>query len=393
VDDGLLDDLLLVHRIDQLAKMVVRDGRRVDRGELDQYRHIVKHREVWIAQARKRKQEQLQRKIKPLLNGDDLQQDNPLWGPGVPEGPHLGKIKQSIELLQIKGIVSTTEEALHAARNHIVLHHLCTRPDVYLESLRSQGLLDDILPEMDALVGLEQTGPYHREDAYTHTLNVVRNLPADASWALRLAAVFHDIGKHDVRTFDQEKGEYHFYGHEQKSLELLEEVYQRFCWGDSCFNQVKVNWLIANHIRFQMDWTALKNPYKTIEKMFLRDARTGKDVPASYVDDLMRLRKADSDGADAADPALRQQKERDLKIFAELLAEARRRFDEHKALALEVAQVQRCWNGHLVLKHFQAEGPEVGRLVRLGQEFVRSGLADDRQPSLEEIINYLNDAK
>lgn len=391
VDDGLLDDLLLVHRIDQLAKIEVRDGRRIDEGQLDHYRHIVKHRTAWVAQAQKREQVHSRISIKPLVSGYDLQKDNPLWGPGIPEGAHLGKIKYSLEQLQLKGIISTTQEALHTARNHIVLHHLCTRPDEYLENLRNQQLLDEILPELAALIGLEQTGPYHQEDAYTHTLNVIRNLPADASTALRLAAVFHDIGKRDVRTYDQEKGIYHFYRHEQKSLEMLEEVCQRFCWTDTCFNQVKVNWLIANHILIQMDWTALNNPYKTIEKLYLRNNRTGKELPVSYIYDLVRLRKADSDGADVVDPAIKQQKEQDLKIFTKLLDEAKRRLAVNKAQALENERIRRIWNGTLVLMHFQVNGPDVGRLVRLGQNYVRSCLADDQVPSLDEIVGYINE--
>lgn len=182
-----------------------------------------------------------------------------------------------------------------------------------------------------------------------------------------------------------------FYRHEQKSVEILEEVYQRFSWTDACFNQVKVNWLIANHIRIQMDWEALKNPYKTIEKLFLRNNSTGKELPVSYVYDLMRLRKADSDGANAADPAIKQQKEQDLKIFTKLLDETKRRLAENKAQALEDEHVRQIWNGNLVLKHFQVSGPEVGRLVQLGQNHVRSCLADDQVPSMEEIVSYLNE--
>jgi hypothetical protein len=34
---------------------------------------------------------------------------------------------------------------------------------------------------------------------------------------------------------------------------------------DTCFKQNKVNWLIANHIRIQMDWSELEKPLKTIE--------------------------------------------------------------------------------------------------------------------------------
>jgi hypothetical protein len=222
---------------------------------------------------------------------------------------------------------------------------------------------------------------------------VIRNLPANASKALRLAAVFHDIGKGRTRSLDTVEGAYHFYGHEKKSLEMLEQVNDRFGWTDTCFNQNKVNWLIANHIRIQMDWSALEKPLKTIEKLFIRDSRTGKDLPATWVDDLVRLRKADSSGTDVADPAIRRKNEQNLATFIALLAEARRDYAHRKAVALVNKRVSKYWNGRLVLEHFQVSGPAVGRLVRRGQAYVRDALSAGQIPSIEEIRGHLENQK
>lgn len=357
--------------------------------KLDHYHDIVNQRRQWTREAERKAQALRRMQLKPFVDGADLKKHTPLWGPGLTEGPALGKIKLSLERQRAMGLIQTRRQALQAARNHIVLHHLLAQPDSYLEALREQGLLDAVLPELSGLIGLAQTSPYHQEDAYTHTLHVIRNLPANASKALRLAAVFHDIGKSRTRSLDAVKGAYHFYGHEKKSLEMLEQVNDRFGWTDSCFNQNKVNWLIANHIRIQMDWSAFEKPLKTIEKFFIRDSRTGNKLPASWVDDLVSLRKADSSGTEVADPAIRRQKEKNLATFIALLAEAKRGCARREADALANERVHKYWNGHRVLEHFQVSGPAVGKLVRRGQAYVRAVLSSGQVPSLNEIVSYL----
>ncbi len=62
-----------------------------------------------------------------------------------------------------------------------------------VELLDFFGLLEMFLPEVHALKGLEQPKQYHLYDAYVHTLKAIEAVRCDLQ--LRLAALFHDIGK------------------------------------------------------------------------------------------------------------------------------------------------------------------------------------------------------
>lgn len=69
---------------------------------------------------------------------------------------------------------------------------------VLAEADKALALLDDLnyfqeyIPELYRLKGLEQN-KFHTKDAWDHTRQVVRNAPAQV--LLRLAALFHDLGK------------------------------------------------------------------------------------------------------------------------------------------------------------------------------------------------------
>ena len=65
---------------------------------------------------------------------------------------------------------------------------------------------------------------HHAHDVWRHTLEVVRFAPAEST--LRWAALLHDAGKPGTRSVGPD-GEVHFYGHEARSLELTEGVFER----------------------------------------------------------------------------------------------------------------------------------------------------------------------
>lgn len=89
--------------------------------------------------------------------------------------------------------------------------------------LAHTGLLDLWLPELRPLVGCGQNR-YHRFDVWTHTLATVDGVPAEP--ALRWAALLHDTGKPETRTFGP-GGDVRFHGHEGRSLELAATVLER----------------------------------------------------------------------------------------------------------------------------------------------------------------------
>ena len=67
-------------------------------------------------------------------------------------------------------------------------------------------------------IGFKQNNIWHIYDVYEHVLHVVDGVRGDL--CLRLAALFHDLGKPFVYKEDEE-GVGHFYGHWAKSNEIF----------------------------------------------------------------------------------------------------------------------------------------------------------------------------
>jgi tRNA nucleotidyltransferase (CCA-adding enzyme) len=89
--------------------------------------------------------------------------------------------------------------------------------------LAESGLLDLWLPELRPMLGCGQNR-HHRYDVWTHTLEVIRQAPAESG--MRWAALLHDAGKPASKTFSED-GEAHFYGHEARSLDMAEAILAR----------------------------------------------------------------------------------------------------------------------------------------------------------------------
>jgi len=135
---------------------------------------------------------------------------------------------------------------------------------------------DAIFPEIARLKGFAQNTPYHRHDVYRHTLEVLRRMPSDL--ALRLAALFHDVGKFNTRTED-DKGIHHFYGHAKSSRAIAESVLKRLKFDNATTSRVLA--LVERHdMRITPDRLAVK---RLINKFGTEAAR-----------DLLTLQAADN---------------------------------------------------------------------------------------------------
>jgi tRNA nucleotidyltransferase/poly(A) polymerase len=161
------------------------------------------------------------------------------------------------------------------------------QPQLALRQLHTWHVLDEVLPEVTALCGLDQPRP-HVYDAYEHSLaalawaarldRLLREedepadaievvvlaalLPWQAAWTayleveptvdwprwlwLRLAALAHDWGKPATRSVDAQ-GRVHFYHHEEHSAELVAERLQR--WRCSAAATAFVRRLCREHMR------------------------------------------------------------------------------------------------------------------------------------------------
>ncbi len=81
------------------------------------------------------------------------------------------------------------------------------KPSVGWRLLDMAGLLDQILPELAALKGVETREGKGHKDNFLHTLQVVDNVAArsDSEW-LRWAALFHDIAKPVTKKYERGVG-------------------------------------------------------------------------------------------------------------------------------------------------------------------------------------------
>ena len=101
---------------------------------------------------------------------------------------------------------------------------LGAEPARALKLARDTGVLVNVLPEFEQAIGFEQESRYHDLTVDEHTFMVVQ-AAADLGYSLavRLAAVFHDLGKPHV-AWRGDDGRLHYYakpGHSQQSHEQV----------------------------------------------------------------------------------------------------------------------------------------------------------------------------
>lgn len=107
-------------------------------------------------------------------------------------------------------------------------------PD-YLRIAYDTGVTSVILPEFDLCMETAQHHPHHCYGVGEHILRSMLEIPAVKE--LRLAMLFHDIGKPQVLTED-DKGVTHFHGHSQVSAELAKKTLRRLKFDNATIHTV-----------------------------------------------------------------------------------------------------------------------------------------------------------
>jgi poly(A) polymerase/tRNA nucleotidyltransferase (CCA-adding enzyme) len=93
--------------------------------------------------------------------------------------------------------------------------------------LNQLGLLSHIIPELEAAIGCEQGG-IHAYDVFEHLLRTLQ-AAADKEYTteMRLAALFHDIGKPATRRTGGKHKHYTFFGHEVVGARMTKAILER----------------------------------------------------------------------------------------------------------------------------------------------------------------------
>lgn len=119
------------------------------------------------------------------------------------------------------------------------------------ELLDETRLLQEILPEVAAMKGVEQPPQYHPEgDVWIHTLLMLEQLPAGCPATLAWGVLMHDVGKPPTFTPPAgPNGRIRFDEHAEVGTRMAEEICRRFRFSNDRTDQIAA--LVANHMRFK----------------------------------------------------------------------------------------------------------------------------------------------
>jgi len=124
-----------------------------------------------------------------------------------------------------------------AERIQTELTKLVTSPHPeYLRSAWETGITAVFLPEFDRLMCTPQKNPHHCLNVGEHTLRAMQAVRPDK--ILRLAMLFHDFGKPDCASAD-ENGTDHFHGHGAVSSKMAEEILKRLRYDNDTIDRVR----------------------------------------------------------------------------------------------------------------------------------------------------------
>ncbi|HBM45540.1 MAG: PolyA polymerase [Parcubacteria group bacterium GW2011_GWF2_38_76] len=146
------------------------------------------------------------------------------------------------------------------------------------------GLLRYIVPELEEGIGVKQNSD-HIYEVWEHGLRALGHA-GERKWSLevRLAALFHDIGKPRTRGWNEDKKDFTFYGHDVVGERMAKKILERLRYSSETSD--KVLKLIRNHMFFT-----------DIDKITLSAVRRiVRNVGKENVWDLMSVRACDRIG-------------------------------------------------------------------------------------------------
>ena len=225
------------------------------------------------------------------------------------------------------------------------------------------GLLKHVLPEIEALKGVEQSKKYHQEgDAYRHTLMVLRNAPPGLE--NQIGALLHDVGKPQSTEILGDVIKSH--GHDEVGAEMAEAILTRLKFETPVVQRVKM--MVKNHMRPHL---LTEDRDKQVSVKALR--RFIRDVGEELVDAVLDLSRADELGRI---PSINN------------IPDLRAKIDEvRKGPSVSAKPVL---NGKEIMDLLSLKtGPDVGRatkeLTEIGDEYAEQGKELTKELAKEEL--------
>ena len=227
-----------------------------------------------------------------------------------------------------------SEERIRAELDKLVV---VPAPGAGLWFLVRTGLAEEFLPELPALA-LEQDPIHRHKDVLAHTIAVVEKTSPDR--ILRLAALFHDVGKPKTRSFGP-NGAVSFHHHEMVGARMTRDRMRALRYSNEDVEQVSR--LVELHLRFhtyKLGWT------DSAVRRYVRDA-------GDLLDRLNELTRSDCTTRNAARARALSKRMDDLEVRIAELKEKE-----------ELDAIRPDLDGRAVMAHLGIPpGPQVGKAL------------------------------
>ena len=152
-----------------------------------------------------------------------------------------------------------------------------------INRLHEFNLLTFIIPELENTIGISQN-KHHIYDVWEHSLKSLDYAARkNFSLEIRLASLFHDIGKPQVKQGEGENAT--FYNHEMVGAKITKKILTRLCFPKEIVD--KVTLLVKYHLFY----------YNVEEVTEAGVRRFIKRVGRENIDDLIKVREADRIGS------------------------------------------------------------------------------------------------
>ena len=219
------------------------------------------------------------------------------------------------------------------------------------EDMEDLGLLEILLPEIQAMKGLAQPADYHKEgDVFDHTMQAIASIPEGEALSLYWAVFLHDVGK--INTFKLEE-RIRYDGHAEESRVLAADILKRLRFGKNFIK--KIQWLVEHHMSVH---NVLDMPKATRIKWFLKP----------YFLELLDLHKHDVLGTTPSDLS---------------------KHDEiynlyHKEVSELPDKLPKLLSGEDIMKQKGIKpGPEIGMILEELEDLQLEGKISSRQEALD----------
>lgn len=253
---------------------------------------------------------------------------------------------------------------ISAERIQTELIKLVTSPHPeYLRRAYELGITREIMPEFDACMETEQNNPHHCYSVGDHTLAAMQAVPPDK--VLRLAMLFHDIGKPDTLTTD-ENGVHHFHGHPAVSEEMSRKILRRLKFDNRTTDQVT---RLVRYHDYKVEPTQ-KNVRRAVMKV-------GEDIFPL----LLQVKRADMEAQSAYQ---RREKEENLQDVSRLYEQI---ISQKQCVSLKTLAV----SGKDLMEYTKMEpGKRIGEVLKYLLDFVVDDPSrNEKQVLLKEAERYL----